>query len=125
MGLVTNNGFQTLSKVKDLINKFDIVFKNLPKTDLYYKDKLKDELMLLYKNIVLLGECENIVSCNKYKQEIRGSTSLIDYFIDRYLSLNYLSTKQAKPLAFRLEEINKMSNALYNSKKKILSDKRG
>ncbi|MBQ8901560.1 MAG: hypothetical protein IJY87_00645 [Bacilli bacterium] len=47
---IRNNDFKILGKYKEYMDKIDNVLENVPRRDMYYKDKLKsvlDDLKLL------------------------------------------------------------------------------
>ena len=102
--------FLILTKYKEFINLLDDVIENIPKKDIYYKNKLKEiSINILY----YINKTNNEEAYNKidtYKVEIKSLIELIDYILERLYIKKYISKNNITKLGYKLIEINKMSS---------------
>ena len=108
--------FLILTKYKEFINILDDVIENIPKKDIYYKNKLKEiSINLLY----YINKTNNEEDCNKvinYKVEIKSLIELIDYILERLYIKKYIAKNSINKLGYKLIEINKMSSKWIENK---------
>ena len=108
--------FLILTKYKEFINLLDDVIENIPKKDIYYKNKLKEiSINILY----YINKTNNEEAYNKidtYKVEIKSLIELIDYILERLYIKKYISKNNITKLGYKLIEINKMSSKWMENK---------
>lgn len=108
--------FLILTKYKEFITMLDDVIENIPKKDIYYKNKLKEiSINILY----YINKTNNEEDCNKvinYKVEIKSLIELIDYILERLYIKKYISKNSINKLGYKLIEINKMSSKWMENK---------
>ena len=108
--------FLILTKYKEFITMLDDVIENIPKKDIYYKNKLKEiSINLLY----YINKTNNEEDCNKvinYKVEIKSLIELIDYILERLYIKKYIAKNSINKLGYKLIEINKMSSKWIENK---------
>ena len=75
--------FLILTKYKEFINILDDVIENIPKKDIYYKNKLKEISINLLYYINKTNNEEDYNKINSYKVEIKSLIELIDYILER------------------------------------------
>ena len=101
--------FLILTKYKEFINILDDVIENIPKKDIYYKNKLKEISINLLYYINKTNNEEDYNKINSYKVEIKSLIELIDYILERLYIKKYISKNSINKLGYKLIEINKMS----------------
>ena len=108
--------FLILTKYKEFIIMLDDVIENIPKKDIYYKNKLKEiSINILY----YINKTNNEEDYNKvinYKVEIKSLIELIDYILERLYIKKYISKNSINKLGYKLIEINKMSSKWIENK---------
>jgi len=82
MSEIKNREFLILSKAKQLVFDIDDILENVPRKDIYYKDK--------------------------YFCKIFTNISMIDMYLWRLNSKKYIADNSTKRMAILLVEINKM-----------------
>lgn len=108
--------FLILTKYKELINILDDVIENIPKKDIYYKNKLKEISINLLYYINKTNNEEDYNKINNYKVEIKSLIELIDYILERLYIKKYVSKNSINKLGYKLIEINKMSSKWMENK---------
>ena len=108
--------FLILTKYKEFINLFDDVIENIPKKDIYYKNKLKEISINLLYYINKTNNEEDYNKINSYKVEIKSLIELIDYILERLYIKKYISKNSINKLGYKLIEINKMSSKWMENK---------
>ena len=106
MNLSNNaNEFLILTKYKEFINLLDDVIENIPKKDIYYKNKLKEIRINLLYYINKTNKEEDYNKINSYKLEIKSLIELIDYILERLYIKKYISKNNINKLGYKLIEI--------------------
>ena len=108
--------FLILTKYKKYINLLDDVIENIPKKDIYYKNKLKEISINLLYYINKTNNEEDYNKINSYKVEIKSLIELIDYILERLYIKKYISKNSINKLGYKLIEINKMSSKWIENK---------
>ena len=108
--------FLILTKYKEFINLLDDVIENIPKKDIYYKNKLKEISINLLYYINKTNNEEDYNKINSYKVEIKSIIELIDYILERLYIKKYISKNSINKLGYKLIEINKMSSKWMENK---------
>lgn len=108
--------FLILTKYKEFINLLDDVIENIPKKDIYYKNKLKEISINLLYYINKTNNEEDYNKINSYKVEIKSFIELIDYILERLYIKKYISKNSINKLGYKLIEINKMSSKWMENK---------
>ena len=108
--------FLILTKCKEFINLLDDVIENIPKKDIYYKNKLKEISINLLYYINKTNNEEDYNKINSYKVEIKSLIELIDYILERLYIKKYISKNSINKLGYKLIEINKMSSKWMENK---------
>ena len=108
--------FLILTKYKEFINILDAVIENIPKKDIYYKNKLKEISINLLYYINKTNNEEDYNKINSYKVEIKSLIELIDYILERLYLKKYISKNSINKLGYKLIEINKMSSKWMENK---------
>ena len=108
--------FLILTKYKEFINLLDDVIENIPKKDIYYKNKLKEISINLLYYINKTNNEEDYNKINSYKVEIKSLIELIDYILERLYIKKYISKNSIIKLGYKLIEINKMSSKWMENK---------
>lgn len=103
-----NKEFIILSKAKLLINKIDDLLENVPRKDMFYKDKIKEYTLNLIDNIIHIN--------NEYYNKdpilfnnISSNLMMIDLLLERLLVKKYISEKSLIKVSNILVEIRKMT----------------
>ena len=113
---INNNDFKILVKYKEFIGNIDNLLDNVPRRDMYYKDKLRETLDRLLKYILKSSYDVNKDNLNNNYVEIKSYIALIDFMLDRLHSKKYLSEKMLYKIGNDLIEINKMVTGWMNGK---------
>ena len=92
---INNNDFKILQKYKSFLMNLDNSLENIPRKDIYFKDRIK--------NISL-----DVLS-------IKANIALLDFMLERLLLKKYISEKNLYKLASELVEINKMVTGWLNN----------
>ena len=108
--------FLILTKYKEFITMLDDVIENIPKKDIYYKNKLKEISINLLYYINKTNNEEDYNKINSYKVEIKSLIELIDYILERLYIKKYISKNSINKLGYKLIEINKMSSKWMENK---------
>lgn len=107
---INNNDFKILNKYKDFMNEVDNLLENVPRKDLFYKDKIRTIELDLLQDILKCSYQEDISNINFYKTNIKAYIATIDFLLDRLYIKQYISEKSLYKVGNNLVEINKMIN---------------
>ena len=108
--------FLILTKYKEFITMLDDVMENIPKKDIYYKNKLKEISINILYYINKKNNEEDYNKIDTYKVEIKSLIELIDYILERLYIKKYISKNSINKLGYKLIEINKMSSKWMENK---------
>lgn len=108
--------FLILTKYKEFITMLDDVIENIPKKDIYYKNKLKEISINILYYINKTNNEEDYNKIDTYKVEIKSLIELIDYILERLYIKKYISKNSINKLGYKLIEINKMSSKWIENK---------
>ena len=106
MSEIRNKEFLILSKSKELLFDLDDILENVPRKDLYYKDKIKEFCNDLIYNILIINNMNDGKS--NYFSKIFTNISMIDLYVERLNKKQYIAESTTKKIVNRLAEINKM-----------------
>lgn len=104
---ISNNEFKVLIKSKDFLIKLDKILENVPRKDMYYKDKLRNVCDNLLENIFECSyELDN--NFNNYYKKIKANIAQIDFMLDRLYTNKYINSTTLYRIGTDLVEINKL-----------------
>ena len=110
---INNNDFKILQKYKIFLMNLDNSLENIPRKDMYFKDRIKNVSLDVLKDILLCSYDTSSVSL--YRTSIKANIALLDFMLERLLLKKYISEKNLYKLATDLVEINKMVNGWLNN----------
>lgn len=116
---INNNDFKILQKYKSFLMNLDNSLENIPRKDIFFKDKIKNISLDVLKVILLCSY--DTSSVKMYRTSIKANIALLDFMLERLLLKKYISEKNLYKLANELVEINKMvTRWLNNSESKLI-----
>lgn len=115
---INNNDFKILVKYKEFLNILDNILENIPRKDIFYKDKIRHIAMNLLHNILLASYEVNYDNLNNCKVSIKSDIALLDFMLDRLYQKRYINEKCIFNCGQILIEINKMTTGWINAKVK-------
>mgnify|MGYP004654296057 FL=1 len=110
---INNNDFKILQKYKIFLMNIDDSLENIPRKDMYFKDRIKNISLDVLKDILLCTYDTSSVSL--YRTSIKANIALFDFMLERLLLKKYISEKNLYKLATDLVEINKMVTGWLNN----------
>lgn len=112
--MLTNKEFLILSKSKLLLTKVNDLLENVPRKDMFYKDRLRYYILDLIDNI---NHINNLYYNKeiKYFNNIMSNLMMIDFMLERLLYKKYISDKSLIKVTNILIEIKKMCNKWGNN----------
>lgn len=110
---INNNDFKILQKYKIFLMNLDNSLENIPRKDIYFKDRIKNVSLDVLKDILLCSYDTSSVSL--YRTSIKANIALLDFMLERLLLKKYISEKNLYKLATDLVEINKMVTGWLNN----------
>ena len=110
---INNNEFKILQKYKMFLMNLDNSLENIPRKDMYFKDRIKNISLDVLKDILLCSYDTSSVSL--YRTSIKANIALLDFMLERLLLKKYISEKNLYKLATDLVEINKMVTRWLNN----------
>lgn len=110
---INNNDFKILQKYKSFLMNLDNLLENIPRKDMYFKDKIKNISLDVLKDILLCSYDTSSVKI--YRTSIKANIALLDFMLERLLLKKYISEKNLYKLASELVEINKMVTGWLNN----------
>ena len=116
---INNNDFKILQKYKIFLMNLDNLLENIPRKDMYFKDRIKNISLDILKDILLYSY--DTSSVKMYRTSIKANIALLDFMLERLLLKRYISEKNLYKLTTELVEINKMVTGwLNNSESKLI-----
>lgn len=116
MSQVNNKEFKIINKCKEFSNTLDNILENVPRKDMFYKDRLKNETLNLIKNIYYINGIDDKEKIKDVYSELCANIALIDYELERLYLKKYIVFKTLEKIAFLLIEINKMCKVWVTNK---------
>lgn len=113
---INNNDFKILSKYKEFLLELDNVLENVPRKDMFYKDKIKEVGIELLNEIIESSYSDDKLS---YFASIKTKISVIDFELERFYNKKYISLKAVNSLGLKLVEINKMLKGFLKNECKV------
>lgn len=110
---INNNDFKILQKYKHFLMNLDNSLENVPRKDMYFKDRIKNVSLDVLKDILLCSY--DTSSVKSYRTSIKANIALLDFMLERLLLKRYISEKNLYMLVTELVEINKMVTAWLNN----------
>lgn len=110
---INNNDFKILQKYKSFLMNLDNSLENIPRKDIYLKDRIKNISLEVLKDILLCSY--DTSSVKMYRTSIKANIALLDFMLERLLLKKYISEKNLYKLASELVEINKMVTGWLNN----------
>lgn len=97
------------TKTKDLILSLEPLLENIPKKDLFSRDKIKDTCISLLESIyhanIIKKDLKRRLS---YQEDAIIYLRVIDFHIERLYKLRYISKRQVLTISSKIEDIYKM-----------------
>ena len=110
---INNNDFKILQKYKIFLMNLDNSLDNIPRKDMYFKDRIKNVSLDVLKDILLCSyDTSSVIS---YRTSIKANIALLDFMLERLLLKKYISEKNLYKLVTDLVEINKMVTGWLNN----------
>lgn len=105
---ISNNEFKVLIKSKEFLIKVNKLLENVPRKDMYYKDRLRNvcDNLLMY-----IFECSYELddnNINYYYKKIKSCIAQIDFMLDRLHTNKYISNTTLYRIGTDLVEVNKL-----------------
>ena len=94
---INNNDFKILQKYKTFLMNLDNSLKNIPRKDMYFKDRIKNISLDVLKDILLCSY--DTSSVKMYRTSIKANIALLDFMLERLLLKKYISEKNLYKLA--------------------------
>lgn len=110
---INNNDFKILQKYKLFLMNLDNSLENIPRKDMYFKDRIKNASLDVLKDILLCSY--DTSSVKSYRTSIKANIALLDFMLERLLLKRYISEKNLYNLVTELVEINKMVTGWLNN----------
>lgn len=107
---INNNDFKILQKYKLFLIDLDNALENIPRKDMFYRDKIKETVLTLLDLILVASYSDK----QDYFSKIKARISLIDFELERLTIKKYISLKVLEKLGLQLVEINKMVTGWLN-----------
>ncbi len=101
------NSFLIITKIKDYIKLIDGYVANIPKKDLYIKNKIYNTSFDLIEKVFELNETD----IKKERHLLLAKLNTLDFLFEFLYCKKYISSKQLEKIAYKLLEINKMIGA--------------
>lgn len=114
---ISNNDFKILVKYKNFMHNLDNILENVPRKDMFYKDKLRDIEINLLNNIFICSYETNKEKLMNYYSLIKADIALIVFLLDRLHNKKYIGEKVLYKIGMDLVEINKMVTGWLNRSK--------
>lgn len=111
---ISNNDFKVLIKSKEFLDKIDNLLENVPRKDMYYKDKLRSVCDNLLQNIFEASYELDKNNINYYYKKIKSNIAHIDFMLDRLHTKKYISSTNLYRIGTLLVEINKLVTGWLN-----------
>ena len=108
---MNNNEFKIVIKIKDYIKVIDNYIVNIPKKELYLKNRIYNYSFDLLEEVYQMNNTKEFIN-NKLKSKI----SMLDYLFEYLYIKKYISEKQLEKIIFKLIEINKMISSWGTNK---------
>ena len=110
---INNNDFKILQKYKIFLMNLDNSLENIPRKDMYFKDRIKNVSLDVLKDILLCSYDTSSVSL--YRTSIKANIALLDFMLERLSLKKYISEKNLYKIATDLVELNKMVTGWLNN----------
>lgn len=113
---ISNNDFKILQKYKDFATYFENILQNVPRRDMYYKDKIRSIMYDLLDYIFRSSYDDNKDRLNYYYINIKSNIAFLDFMLDRLYINKYINENNLNKIGYDLVEINKMVTKWIKSK---------
>ena len=114
---VNNKNYLVLVRFKEFMILLDKTLENVPRKDMFYKDEIRKECVLVLELIIKIGYDEEKQISDGLL--IRSKIGVIDFLLDRLYNLRYITEKQTYNLGSYLSEIIKMINGIVKNGSKV------
>lgn len=103
-----NNDFKLIILVKDYILSLEDLLINIPNRDYYNKNAMRAYLdEILYLVYLINNHRDKNIKIN-LKYVLLAKVNMLNFYIERYYKLKYISKKQVFQNAKKIEEITKV-----------------
>lgn len=104
---INNNDFKILQKYKEFTIYLENLLQNIPRKDMYYKDKIRCVMYDLLDYIFRSSYDDNKERLHYYEINIKY-IAFLDFMLDRLYSNKYINENNLDKITYSLVEINKM-----------------
>lgn len=103
-----NSEFKLIIKIKEYILALEDLFVSVPNRDYYNKQVMYKNLDEILYLIYLANSIRDKSVRKNYKYEILAKINMLNFYIERYHKLKYISKKQVYNNALKIEELTKI-----------------
>lgn len=103
-----NERFKIANETKKLIIDLNTLLENIPRKDLYNRDRIRDDATKILKYIYHANLIKDKTRRREYQEKIIVNIRLLDFYLERAYILKYISQKQLYIYSRKLEVISKM-----------------
>lgn len=113
-----NNEFKLIIKVKEYILSLEKLLISVPNKDYYNKQVMRKNLDEILYLIYLANNIRDKDVRLNYKYELLAKVNMLNFYIERYYKLKYISKKQIYNNSLKIEEITKIIYGWINKNDK-------
>lgn len=103
-----NNEFKLIVKTKEYILALEDLLIHVPNKDYYNKQVMRSNLDNILYLIFIINCSKNNDVKIKYKHELIAKLNMLNFYIERYYKLKYISKKEVLKNLYKITEITKM-----------------
>lgn len=108
---INNNDFKILDRYKTFLVNLDNLLENVPRKDMYFKDRIRNCSLDILELIIKLNTDNDV----NVEFIIKSKISMMDFLLERLYVKKYISEKALVMIGNQLVEINRMVGGLINS----------
>ena len=105
----TNKEFKLIIKLKEYILSLEKVLVHIPNKDYYNKQAMREYVDNILYLVFLANTCEDKIYKKKIKYEIIAKLNMLNFYLERYYLLKYISKKEVMINSSKIEELTKMT----------------
>lgn len=105
----TNKEFKLIIKLKEYILSLEKVLVHIPNKDYYNKQAMREYVDNILYLVFLANTCEDKIYKEKIKYEVIAKLKMLNFYLERYYLLKYISKKEVMINSSKIEELTKMT----------------
>ena len=105
----TNKEFKLIIKLKEYILSLEKVLVHIPNKDYYNKQAMREYLDNILYLVFLANTCKDKIYKEKIKYEVISKLKMLNFYLERYYLLKYISKKEVMINSSKIEELTKMT----------------